>query len=156
MTGDPEGGPGERGRARTLVRAAGAALLLAAAACAERSDMAGPTTERLSMAVRGYATTEPMSTLESVADTVDDPHVDVRDGGRTLLVDGDGDHRSPGASLTTIASVLRELDTPDAVVARMEQTRALDGMQTGEWDTLSMTWTYHLDAGLDLIIEELG
>ena len=153
MTHDIEARTGKRGPARPLVWTVGA-LLLAAAACAERSDMAG--TERMSMTERGYATTEPMSALESVADAVDDPYVEVRDGGRTLLVDGEGGYTSPGASLATIASVLRRLDTPDAVVARMEQTRALDGMQTGERGTFSTTWTYHPDAGLDLVIEDVG
>ena len=50
--------------------------------------------------------------------------------------------------------VLVALDTPDSVVNRMSNTRALDGMQEATWGDFEATWTYHPDDGLDLIIEQ--
>lgn len=40
------------------------------------------------------------------------------------------------------------------MTAQMDSTRALDGMQTAEWDTFEAKWTYHPDDGLDVIITE--
>jgi hypothetical protein len=38
----------------------------------------------------------------------------------------------------------------------MESTRALDGMQSATWSSYEVTWTYHPDDGLDLIITYAG
>jgi hypothetical protein len=111
----------------------------------------------LTMAQRGYTTTtEPATRLETVMDTVNNLYIELGDDGRTLIIDGNGNYADTGASIEVIARVLHELDTPDAVVARMDRTRALDGMQSAEWDDLTMTWTYHPDDGVDLIIEDLS
>lgn len=76
-----------------------------------------------------------------------------RDDGNTLILDGEGDEDPNGAPIERIACVLAALDTPASVTQRMDQTRALDGMQDATVDGLHYSWTYHPDNGLDIIIE---
>ena len=59
-----------------------------------------------------------------------------------------------GATLEEVTCILGRLDTPDSVIARMDSTRALDGMQEATWDGFAAVWTYHPDDGLSLIIEQ--
>ena len=82
-----------------------------------------------------------------------DSNFDVGDGGYTLSIDGEGEEDS-GADLSDIACVLFELEVSDAVVGRIDNTRALDGTQEGSWDNFFATWSYHPDSGLSMIIEE--
>jgi hypothetical protein len=37
---------------------------------------------------------------------------------------------------------------------RMDKTRALDGMQREVFDTFDVSWSYHPDNGLDIVIHE--
>jgi hypothetical protein len=62
----------------------------------------------------------------------------------------------PGMTVTQLACILLELQTPVSVVAVMEETRALDGRQEGTWEGFKASWTYHPDTGMDMIIEEQG
>lgn len=48
--------------------------------------------------------------------------------------------------------MLEQLDAPDYVTQHIESTRALDGMQTDEWDDMKARWTYHPDDGLSLTL----
>jgi hypothetical protein len=86
-------------------------------------------------------------------------NVELQDEGHTLTIDGEGGYRATlgGGELASqdIAfQILDELGAPDAVWAKIENTRALDGMQTETWVQFTATWTYHPDNGLDVIIEE--
>jgi hypothetical protein len=36
----------------------------------------------------------------------------------------------------------------------MDNTRALDGMQTASWGNYEASWTYHPDEGLDVVVTE--
>jgi len=38
------------------------------------------------------------------------------------------------------------------VISRMSATRALDGMQDGQWEGISASWTYHPDDGLNITL----
>ena len=78
---------------------------------------------------------------------------DVGDGGNTLSIDGKGEDDASGADITDIACVLTALDVSDAVISRIDSTRALDGRQEGSWEGYTATWGYHPDSGLDLVIE---
>lgn len=86
----------------------------------------------------------------------------LRDGGRTLFLDGlDGGvldateaASSSGAGLVDITCVLNELDAPSSLLSEMAGTRAADGTQSTQWDTFSASWTYDLDDGLDVTIEQ--
>lgn len=77
----------------------------------------------------------------------------VGDGGRTLTLNGAGD-TSGGLAIDDLACVLGNLHVSDAVIAKMDGTRALDGMQTGSWDDIDASWTYHPDDGLDVILTQ--
>jgi len=76
------------------------------------------------------------------------------DEGRTLIVDTQGEEDLGGASIEQLYCVLGELGVPASITARMGNTRGLDGVQTGSWPGYLVTWSYHPDTGLDLIIEE--
>ena len=80
---------------------------------------------------------------------------DLADGEHTMIIDTQGEEYGSGsASFADALCVLNELGIPQSVLAQMEQTRALDGMQDAEWDSFGASWTYHPDDGLDLIITE--
>lgn len=79
------------------------------------------------------------------------------DQDHTLLVDMAGDNAGTGTdTIDGFLCVLAELEAPQAILARMESTRALDGMQSATWSTYEATWNYHPDDGLDLIITDAG
>jgi len=94
--------------------------------------------------------------IEDAVDTCNlsiESGVDVGDGGRTLLIDTKGEEDAFGTNVASVACLLAELDVSDAVVSRIDSTRALDGRQEGEWGEYTASWGYHPDSGLDLIIE---
>ena len=75
------------------------------------------------------------------------------DDGQSLTVDGQGDDDALGVPYADTLCILAAVDTPDGVISRMGSTRALDGMQTAEWDRISAYWTYHPEDGLDVVLE---
>jgi len=96
------------------------------------------------------------SAIEDAVDTCDastESGVDVGDGGRTLLIDTKGEEDAFGANIASVACLLNELDVSDAVISRIDSTRALDGRQEGGWGDYTASWGYHPDSGLDLVIE---
>jgi hypothetical protein len=50
--------------------------------------------------------------------------------------------------------ILKAAKTPDFVRSQMSSTRALDGTQRATWGTISASWTYHPDNGLDVVMTE--
>jgi len=78
--------------------------------------------------------------------------LDLVDGGTTLALDAQGEEDFTGASYETVDCVLGALEAPSRVTELMNSTRALDGRQTGTWDGITATWSYHPDTGLDLLL----
>ena len=76
------------------------------------------------------------------------------DGEVTLVIDGAGAGPDPEGEITGVFCVLTAIDAPASVTARMQNTRALDGMQDASWDNYKATWSFHPDNGFDLIITE--
>lgn len=74
------------------------------------------------------------------------------DEGTTLVVDLKGDEDLGGDDFEDLDCVYEQLAIPTRITARMEATRALDGMQSAEWDEFAATWTFHPDAGLNIIL----
>lgn len=75
------------------------------------------------------------------------------DDDHTLVVDMAGQEAGTGAAtIDDVLCVLSELEAPQAIVAQMEATRALDGMQSATWSTYEVKWNYHPNNGLDLIL----
>lgn len=67
---------------------------------------------------------------------------------------GDPNHRViVPAQRQAFTELLEQLGFGSAEVARMEQTRALDGVQTAESDIAIARWTFHPDNGLQVIFE---
>lgn len=81
------------------------------------------------------------------------PGFRIGDGGNTLSIDTKGEDDESGADIAEVACVLLSLEVSDAVISRLDSTRALDGRQEGSWEGYSATWGYHPDSGLDLVIE---
>jgi hypothetical protein len=91
--------------------------------------------------------------LTEVAESCDSPNIEVEDAGKTLIIDGEGEE-STGAEMVDEALALALLDIPSSVSGRMDNTRALDGMQTASWGNYEASWTYHPDEGLDVVVTE--
>lgn len=75
--------------------------------------------------------------------------VSLEDEGHTILID-----TWNAASVSGVACVLDELDTPASVRAQIESTTALMGGQEAEAEGLNYTWSYHPDNGLKLVITD--
>ncbi|MFE9914122.1 hypothetical protein ACFYPG_03100 [Micromonospora sp. NPDC005553] len=73
------------------------------------------------------------------------------DDGNSVTLRSVGKERT-GLKLEQLQCYLTELKVPDAVIAEIEGTRALDGRQSGEWEDMSASWIYHPDDGLQMII----
>lgn len=76
----------------------------------------------------------------------------IGDNGRSVTLDQQGDDQRSGLTFTQLFCVLDGLDVPDSVISEMEQTRALDGRLTASPDGMSLSWTYHPDDGLDVVL----
>jgi hypothetical protein len=81
------------------------------------------------------------------------------DGSVTLVLDGigvddTGGYDDPQAEIDAAFCILDAVGAPTDVAARMQDTRALDGMQDAEWGAYKVSWTYHPDVGMNLIITE--
>lgn len=79
--------------------------------------------------------------------------VEVADSGRTLLIHVAGQEDRSGTTSSILSCLLGRLETPAAVRAQMEQTRALDGRQNATWPGFTASWTYHPDSGMRLTIQ---
>lgn len=78
------------------------------------------------------------------------------DGDKTLILDLYGDKTGTGTVRPEdLRCYVAALPIPTFVVTKMEHTRALDGQVEETWDGFKASWTYHPDAGLDLVIREL-
>lgn len=95
-------------------------------------------------------TTSPLAAAQTTCDAGT-----LGDNNHTLIIDMEGKDLGSGtATIDDVLCVLGELEAPQSVLAQMESTRALDGMQSATWSTHKATWTYHPDNGLDVILTE--
>ena len=81
----------------------------------------------------------------------------VGDEGHTLslhVAEKPGDNVFAWVDFDKFRCITGELEVPSYVITHIQQTRALDGMQTDSWDDMSARWTYHPDAGLNITIRE--
>jgi hypothetical protein len=89
-------------------------------------------------------------------DVLETEGVSIGDGGLTISFDTLGTEDSYGATIDDVACVLFAVQTPDAVVSRIDATRALDGTQTANWGSIAASWGYHPDTGLQLVLTTTG
>lgn len=78
----------------------------------------------------------------------------VTDNYQTLIVDTRGSDDWQGTTVEALGCLLSELRAPQAVVAHIDGTRALDGRQEDTWEGFTASWTYHPDDGLDMIVRK--
>lgn len=85
---------------------------------------------------------------------VDGKGITVMDGGKSIELQTSGKNTwGTAAPFSDVTCVLDELGSPASIQARMETTRALDGRQTGSWSGFTVSWGYHPDNGLNVIVE---
>jgi hypothetical protein len=116
-----------------------AAVLLSG--CSQVTDMLGNIGE-----------TKLQTAMKSCAGTYSG-YIDVLDNGKTLSIDGEG-KEDQGAPIEELVCVLNAIPVPSYIMQRMDKTRALDGMQREVFDTFDVSWSYHPDNGLDIVIHE--
>ena len=87
--------------------------------------------------------------VDAKGNKVIDPFITVDSGG--LFMESRG-NESPGTSYERIACVLAELETPDSVVRRIENTNSTMGLVKGEWGVYEAEWSYHPDNGLAISV----
>jgi hypothetical protein len=80
------------------------------------------------------------------------PGIEVSEDGASMVIDGEPGEAAPGASIADIACVLVALDTPGSLIAQMDATTALDGLQGAQWQGFTARWTRDAN-GLDIVIE---
>ena len=130
-----------------LLIAAGAvvALLVASAgiflALSEKSPVRSPLVEKKSP----FVLAEEKCSSSLVGD------VELGDAGRTLTLHGDGKETS-GLSFDKLECYWAELKMPDSVKEEVLATRALDGRQSGDWNDIHASWSYHPDSGLQMVL----
>lgn len=93
--------------------------------------------------------TTPLYDAVAGCDVTGEPGAEVLDDGTALAINALGDD---GIDLEAVACLLVALDMPGAVVEQMDRTRALDGTQEADWDDMAASWTYHPDAGLNVLV----
>lgn len=106
-------------------------------------------------AATASATKIPVSDfVPAVRDCTSSSYASLGDSGYSVVLDGQGAKDSGGLDMTDIACILKKLNVPDSVIAQMDSTRALDGMQKASWGRFSASWTYHPDNGMNVILSE--
>ncbi|MHA3725057.1 hypothetical protein ACXR2T_14410 [Leucobacter sp. HY1910] len=58
-----------------------------------------------------------------------------------------------GASYDTVWCFLESQGAPESLDVKIGRTRSLDGTREQAWGDFLATWTYHPDAGLNLLVE---
>lgn len=88
----------------------------------------------------------------------DEVYADIGDDGSYMFIDTNPFdlEEYPYSSMAglEIKDINELLGIPESVFARMEQTRALDGVQTYEGSWFTVSWTYHPDNGLEIMYEK--
>lgn len=79
-----------------------------------------------------------------------DRYAELGDDGDTLTLRSRGKENN-GLSFAQLECYWSELEMPDSVEAEVGATRALDGRQSGEWEGIRASWSYHPDDGVQMI-----
>lgn len=124
---------------------AGALVLVALTACSSANGSADPTPTPTQSEARLSAT------LGTCGIRYDDG-AQLGDAGQSLTLDSRGQEDFDGLSYDSVQCVLEDLDVPDATMNLIETTRALDGRQTGSWDGIDATWSFHPDNGVNVTL----
>lgn len=82
--------------------------------------------------------------------------VEYADKGVSLILStaGEDDLSSDQANILIVMCVLKRVKASAALQDRMLSTRAMDGMQEGDFRGIHASWTYHPDNGFNLSLED--
>lgn len=148
---------------RTAIGVIVALAIVGVIATVDQSTDSGPTgwEQEQQQREQTRATRPPLQiAYDTYAETMTDARVDVfrqyatiGDDGHSLILDGEGTD-SDGLPVRDLALVLTGINTPDSIIAQMENTTAMHGRQTATWDKYTASWTYHPDNGLDIIVTD--
>lgn len=86
-------------------------------------------------------------------DVVDASGFTLAEDNQSLTFDGSGNEDYLGGDFSDLICVIDELQAPSTIQSRMQGTNSLMGVQNGEWDGISISWSYHPDNGLDANLE---
>ncbi len=102
----------------------------------------------------GSSATQFQSALDTCLSAGEDGYDDVQIGedGQTMYLDGSGEDDYSALEYSSEFCILNALDIPEIIITRMNATSSLMGVQTGDWDNFSASWTYHPNNGLDVSI----
>lgn len=80
----------------------------------------------------------------------------VGDEGHSLTITNapQGGDLSALLTIPTLACVLDEVEAPDSLNAKIEQTSALMGRQEEAWDDYTLEWSYHPDSGVSAVLTQ--
>ena len=87
-----------------------------------------------------------------ILDGAAQPEFDLGLYGDTPTTPSDEELRQFIESLGFTNCVLEEVNTPDYVQSKLENTTSLMGDQTATWDNISASWSFHPDNGLDVTL----
>jgi hypothetical protein len=94
-------------------------------------------------------------TFQKAYDTCGAPEgITVSDEGKTITINGIGEDDYSGAGLYDTVCVLDAIKTPEYVISNMETTNSLMGRQNATFDEIDISWSYHPDNGLDIVIHK--
>ncbi|CAB4137801.1 hypothetical protein UFOVP325_99 [uncultured Caudovirales phage] len=94
-------------------------------------------------------------TFQKAYDTCGAPAgITVSDGGKSLIIDGMGEEDYSGANIYDTACVVGAIGTPSYIISNMETTNSLMGRQSDEFDGIAISWSYHPDNGLDVVVNK--
>lgn len=94
----------------------------------------------------------PLETVQEICDP-NKASTQILDDGRTLVLDMKNSTDQQGAQ--ALRCVMVETKMPGADITRLGQTRALDGVQEAAWSDYEASWTYHPEAGLDIVVQDM-
>jgi hypothetical protein len=80
--------------------------------------------------------------------------ITVSDGGKSLIINGMGEEDYSGSTIYSTACVLGEIGTPSYILSNMETTNSLMGRQSDTFDGIDVSWSYHPDNGLDVVVNK--
>jgi len=97
----------------------------------------------------------PFLLFEEAYDTCGSPSgITVSDEGTTITINGNGEYEYSNADIYDIACVLSEVKTPSYIISNMDTTNSLMGRQTASFDGIDVSWSYHPDNGLDVVLHK--
>lgn len=79
-----------------------------------------------------------------------DDTLSIVDEGTSIVVDTRSEYGNPAG----MNCVLSEIDTPESILAQVGRTTSLMGVQEADHDGFHLSWSYHPDNGVNMVITD--